>query len=675
MPWGDFYDIYQAAFRLRWETHTDFNKGTYTATEVSGTNNAAIVQPSDATDIDDNIPYTTAGNYTLSDSGKLEVADGDARLKSLSGTSNTWPFTTAGNYTYDSAKIEVTGDIAKLKANPGREIQYHMNESSGTTVSDVSGNSRDGTTQNMEDGDWVVAKLNNGLRFDGVDEYVDTNWSHGWERTQAFTFEAWIKTSTTGAYQVILSNRATPGGQARAHDLFVNNNNKIRLYVFGNNLNRLGVESSSTVTDGSWHHIVATYDGTSAPSGCHIYIDNVDESLTTVYNTLASTTVLAANTIIGKFQNGGSYFTGDIDEVVIYAVELTSAQVSSRYNSGSGTEEEGYDQNDPTIVPNTGFAFTTNLSAFTETATKGGSSEIKYHCSSDDGTTWKYWTGAAWVVTDDSYTQANTATDVNTNIGTLAASGTFTFRALLHSSDGIDNPELDKIDVTEPVTFSTTDNLYIDTKAASQIAPSQINAWSTLTITNSKPANTDIRVLLSNDGQVSWLTYTGGSWQAPASATTRTDATSITDAQTNAGSLPTGSGTLDVRLFLYTSVSSTRPTVSNINVTGDAGYELSGSWESNQYNSFYPELDWNQVTWTSTEPSGTSLTIKCRAADTTGELDAESYTTVTADGDDANVTGQYIQFKVEFSGTVSDRATLDTIAVDSITPIRAIYTP
>ncbi len=38
---------------------------------------------------------------------------------------------------------------------------WHMNESSGTNVADSSGNSYDGTTVNMEDGDWITAKVPN----------------------------------------------------------------------------------------------------------------------------------------------------------------------------------------------------------------------------------------------------------------------------------------------------------------------------------------------------------------------------------------------------------------------------------------------------------------------------------------------------------------------------------
>ena len=49
---------------------------------------------------------------------------------------------------------------------------WHMNETSGNTVYDSSGNGINGNRTNMEDSDWVAGKINNSLQFDGVNEYV-----------------------------------------------------------------------------------------------------------------------------------------------------------------------------------------------------------------------------------------------------------------------------------------------------------------------------------------------------------------------------------------------------------------------------------------------------------------------------------------------------------------------
>lgn len=649
---------YTAIALIKWNTDTDFDKGSYSDSEVSGVDDAAVIRLEAVTDLDADFDYETAGDYDLSDSNKLEISSGKAQLKAISGSETDYPFTTAGNYTYDSAKIEVTGGVAKLKGAEAVYAQWHMNESSGTNVPDSSPNGYDGTTVNMEDADWVAAKLNNGLRLDGANEYVNCGNIANFERTQAFSIEAWIKTTATG--QDICTRYS--GGKgfisyvAAAGTIFFT----VRNAAGTNEASRY---SQGTVTDGLWHHVVITYDGSSLNTGIKIYLDGSDNTNTgSGANTLSASILTTTNLIIGGRTNSGN-FNGDIDEVVIYTKVLSAAEVTARYNSGSGTESEGIVTTNPTIVPNTGFAFTTALSAFTETATKPSGSEIKYHVSPDDGSTWYYWTGAAWAVTDDTYTQANTAADVNTNIGSLAASGTFKFRALLHSDDGTETPELDNIHVTEPVTYSTTDDLYVDTKAASQIDGTDVIEWSTLTDVSDEPANTEIRVLFSVDGRSTWLGWTGSAWDTVVGATTRANATTLANAVANFSDLPLGSNTLDVRIFLYTTDSSVRPYVANLNVIGDKGFKTSGYWESNVYNSNQLSEDWRNVTFSGDLPTGTTIEIVARAANSLTELAAESYGTALSNGDDAGVTGKYIQFKVSFTGTTTARATLDWLAV------------
>jgi len=657
MPFGDIGYIYNR--KTIWDSATDFNKGTLDSTvEVNGVGDAAVLRLKDKTDNNNNIDYETAGEYTLSDGAKLEVADGNAQLKAISGSTKDWPFTTPGNYTYDSNKITVSGDKAYLKGVTSVYAQWHLNESSGTNVPDVGPNGYDGTTQNMDDSNWVSAKLNNGLSFDGSTEYVNCGNIANFERTSSFSLEAWIKTSTTAGD--ILTHYS--GGKGFIS--YIATGGKIYFTLRNTSgTNEASRYSSGSVTDGNWHHVIITYDGSSSNTGIKIYIDGNDSTDTgSGINTLTNSIQVTTSLIMGG-RTGSATFTGQIDEALIYNKELSSTEVTARWNSGSGTEQEGVDQNNPNIYPNTGFSFTTNLDSFTETATKPTGTGIKYHCSSDDGSTWKYWNGSIWTTTDNSYAQANDAATVNTYINSLASSGTFKFRALLNS-DGTTTPELDNINVSEPITYSTTDDLYVDTKDTSQITPAVILEWLTTTISNVKPSNTDIRVLFSTDSRSNWQTYTGGSWQAPTSATTRTDATSITDAQNNFNDLALGSGTLDVRIFLYTSDSSVRPQVSNINVTSDVGLETSGNWISNSYNCNYRDMNWGKVEWVETIPSGTSIIYKVRAANSSAVLATKSYTVISSSGDDAGVTGQYVQFRIEFSGTSTQRPSLDEILVN-----------
>jgi hypothetical protein len=826
---------------LQWETDTDFNKGTVGATvEVYGTGDAAIVRMKDQPDSDDDIPYNDSANYTYSDSNKITVDQNNnnkAALKLSAAGDYNWTFDSGtGNYIYDDSLIEfITGGECALIGSPTTPYAlWHLNESSGLTAADSSGNSRNGTLTNMETGDWTAGKLNNCLDFDGTNEYVDCGAIAGFERDEAFSVEFWFKTSLARTQFILAKQDDSTKRGWSAYIRQASGNFRLAFFLGNNNTsNYIAVEYPMDVNDNLFHHGCITYDGSSIAAGVNVFVDGDNTGNVVILDALSATIINSATCQIGTRGGSSSFaFDGLIDEVAIYELELSSAQVAARYNTGQGTEKVpgGYSIANPGIYANTGYAFTQALDTFTETSTKPTGTAIKYqvtHEYGDSGWTWYYWNGSAWVprseymypssittttgtlltgsdlasvqaldgitydvqevtgspgsvidveftgcgcsspdyiniwayydggsghtvnvdlynfatstydtlgqIDDDAGTgidlfrfavpatgaeyidgaglirlqidhispgninhvlyidyieveittpddwyytsESNTAAEVHANIGSLATSGTFNFLAFLHSDSGIQTPQLDNIFVAEGTVYSTDDNLYIDTTDNSQLAPTGILAWLVATFTDTIPTGTDIRVMLSNDDRVSWLTWNGSAWAAPASATTRTDGAIPADIETNISSFPAGDGTLDVRLFLYTTDNTTTPDVDNINITGNIAYYTSGSWSSNQYNSTYNSLDWGIVTFSINTPSGTAITVKARAANSTTELDAESYGPALASGADANVTGQYIQFLVDLSSDGTQCPCIDTLNVRYITPVLLIEAP
>ncbi|MCI2229927.1 Ig-like domain-containing protein [Polaribacter sp. MSW13] len=108
-----------------------------------------------------------------------------------------------------------------------------------------------------------------------------------------------------------------------------------------------------------------------------------------------------------------------------------------------------YSADSPHITPTTSETFTTSVKSFTETLGTNNAGTTNYQVSTDNGTTWNYWDGAAWATTvlvDG--TETNTATEINTNIATLDTDGgDFLWRAYL-TSDGNQDIELDAISIT-----------------------------------------------------------------------------------------------------------------------------------------------------------------------------------------------------------------------------------
>ncbi|MBA4718583.1 MAG: LamG domain-containing protein [Nitrosopumilus sp.] len=90
--------------------------------------------------------------------------------------------------------------------------------------------------------------------------------------------------------------------------------------------------SVDSVPLGEWTHIAATYSGNSNQNGMSIYIDG-DLDTTGSTNTITGSIANNLGFMIGSETDGSNAtFTGTIDDVRVYDVELTSQQVRSVYD-------------------------------------------------------------------------------------------------------------------------------------------------------------------------------------------------------------------------------------------------------------------------------------------------------------------------------------------------------
>jgi hypothetical protein len=160
---------------------------------------------------------------------------------------------------------------------------------------------------------------NNALAFDGSDDYVvlpaSTPVPVG---NSAYTIEAWIKPTSMGVYGIV--GWGTYGTSNQVNALRLSPTGIIN-YWWGHDL----IVNTPDLS-GQWHHVAATFDGTTRT----IYLDGVAKDS----DTPGAHTVPNANNLrIGSTNsaNGGNgeYFPGSIDEVRIYSVGLTQAQVQA----------------------------------------------------------------------------------------------------------------------------------------------------------------------------------------------------------------------------------------------------------------------------------------------------------------------------------------------------------
>ena len=155
--------------------------------------------------------------------------------------------------------------------------------------------------------------------------------------TQAFSFSAWFKTTDT-ATQVLIGKQlnTTP---FNGYNISLKNN-KINFFLGTTSLNARIQGSSPTltsITDGNWHHVAVTYDGSQAISGFKIYFDNASQSITTTFNNTPSGVAGSAHFMIGARGTTSSNtlrFDGNLDELSYFTSELSASDINSIYGTG-----------------------------------------------------------------------------------------------------------------------------------------------------------------------------------------------------------------------------------------------------------------------------------------------------------------------------------------------------
>lgn len=226
------------------------------------------------------------------------------------------------------------------------------------------------------------------------------------------------------------------------------------------------VQSAATTQDTNWHHIAATYDGTTMK----IYIDG---TLSNSVNVSLSIPDNSYPLLIGTNYGGSGagnqqgFLAGSLDEVRISSTVRSSfttlpysniAQVISLAGNFRSEDIKSWD-------------------SFNATETANGGS-IKYRFSDDGGTTWKYHNGSSWV-SSASYSQANTKAEAQAAISTFPV--TFSgirWQAILQG-DGTQQVTLNQvnIDSTSDTTDPNANASSITAKKAAAGASLASNSW------------------------------------------------------------------------------------------------------------------------------------------------------------------------------------------------------
>jgi hypothetical protein len=275
-------------------------------------------------------------------------------------------------------------------------------------------------------GDGEVWRLRDGTWSKSAGGNVNNSWGTSMERIESMTIHKGKLYATTGN----------------------TGNSDAAIWEFGDN----GFVQSTSLLDTNWHHIAATYDGTTMK----LYIDGVENASAIKALSMPDTPKpLRIGTVEGDKFSG--HFNGMLDEIRLSRVARTTF-TSAAYSSA------------PQTVTLNNAARTDGVLSwddFTVSETLNGGT-IGYRVSVDDGSSWLYWSGTTWSESTN-VTQANIAAMVTAHISEIPV--TFyglKWQAVL-TSNGSQRVSLNQVD-----TAATSDFIAPNVNASTIVAQKSI---------------------------------------------------------------------------------------------------------------------------------------------------------------------------------------------------------
>ena len=205
-------------------------------------------------------------------------------------------------------------------------VYWPMDEGSGDTTADITGNGHDGTL--MGGIAWETTDVHTGtaaLSFDGTDDYVEVPDHDALDFSNEFTIVAWIKLSEAGisGRRPVASKEVSPDSN-RGWEFKVNNGQlAMQLYSTAVDEGKLTMTGSATLQAGEWYHVAGVYRSNGLEQ---FYINGeLDKEQELVTSLQANDSPVN----IGAYRWNGYrvYFAGLIDDLQIHDMALSADEI------------------------------------------------------------------------------------------------------------------------------------------------------------------------------------------------------------------------------------------------------------------------------------------------------------------------------------------------------------
>ncbi len=201
---------------------------------------------------------------------------------------------------------------------------WKLDEGSGTTASDSSGNGNTGTLTNGPT--WTTGQLNSAVNFDGSDDYIDAGGAASLDIDGPVSLCAWFNVASIPGDIAIVANDIAINDSQYKLEL---QSGGVILFGWSNGAGNDEIYTTAAlVSTGIWYHACGVRI---SDSSVKIYLNGIERSVTPSGN--FSIPADAGNTAIGRLgQRGVDYFPGIIDDARIYNRALSAADVAALYS-------------------------------------------------------------------------------------------------------------------------------------------------------------------------------------------------------------------------------------------------------------------------------------------------------------------------------------------------------
>ncbi len=270
----------------------------------------------------------------------VKTGDATARFRKIStstaGTGYQFKLTandsTCTDNTIDSGyyTLNISGGGASTPYYTGHVGEWWLDESSGT-IEDHSDQNNDGTAYGTvtygEQG-----KVWTALKFDGSSGYVSVPDSPELRLAAPFTMALWVKVNAGASDWVRLAGKGN--STSRNYGLWLDTDGTILFQIYSAGGNG-SCQTTVTVNDGDWHHVVGVYDDDStttppAPT-MKVYIDKA-VSASTSYS---QTPYISSDPFQMAYAGFHAYLNGWLDEVNLFNRALSPVDITDLYNQAS----------------------------------------------------------------------------------------------------------------------------------------------------------------------------------------------------------------------------------------------------------------------------------------------------------------------------------------------------